>query len=280
MNETPNMVTVNGREVAIGDERNLLELVRKAGIDIPTFCYHSELSIYGACRLCMVEVEGRGVIASCSAKPEPGMVVHTDTREIRDMRKINVELLLASHKRECPTCVRSSSCTLQDLARRLGVEEIRYKQLLKEVPVDKSSPSLERDPNKCVLCGDCVRVCREVQGIGAIDFAFRGANARVAPAFNQDLNSVECVNCGQCAAVCPTGALIPRQSQDKVWNAIYDKDKIVIAQIAPAVRVALGEYFGFKPGENMAGKLVSALKIMGFDYVYDTCFAADMTMAM
>jgi NADH-quinone oxidoreductase subunit G len=278
MNETPNMVTVNGREVAIGDERNLLELVRKAGIDIPTFCYHSELSIYGACRLCMVEVEGRGVIASCSAKPEPGMVVHTDTREIRDMRKINVELLLASHKRECPTCVRSSSCTLQDLARRLGVEEIRYKQLLKEVPVDKSSPSLERDPNKCVLCGDCVRVCREVQGIGAIDFAFRGANARVAPAFNQDLNSVECVNCGQCAAVCPTGALIPRQSQDKVWNAIYDKDKIVIAQIAPAVRVALGEYFGFKPGENMAGKLVSALKIMGFDYVYDTCFAADMTI--
>ncbi|MHB9139456.1 MAG: [FeFe] hydrogenase, group A [Victivallaceae bacterium] len=278
MNDTPNTVTVNGREVAIGDERNLLELIRKTGIEIPTFCYHSELSIYGACRLCMVEVEGSGVIASCSAKPEPGMIIHTDTREIRDMRKINVELLLASHKRECPTCVRSSSCTLQDLARRLGVEEIRYKQLLKEVPVDKSSPSLERDPNKCVLCGDCVRVCREVQSIGAIDFAFRGANARVAPAFNQDLNSVECVNCGQCAAVCPTGALVPRQAQDKVWNAVYDKNKIVIVQIAPAVRVALGEYFGFQAGENMAGKLVSALKIMGFDYVYDTCFAADMTI--
>jgi NADH-quinone oxidoreductase subunit G len=217
-------------------------------------------------------------MASCSTKPTPGMVVKTDTREIREMRKINVELLLANHKRECPSCSRSSNCTLQDLSRRLGVEDIRYKQLQDEAPVDKSSISLERDPNKCVLCGDCVRVCEEVQGIGAIGFVNRGAAAKVAPAFDQNLNEVECVNCGQCAAVCPTGAIVPRQQRSEVWDAIYDKQKTVVVQIAPAVRVALGEYFGFEPGVNIAGKLVNALKMMGFDQVYDTCFSADMTI--
>ncbi len=276
--DTKNKLTLNGREITFGDERNLLELIRKNGIEIPTFCYHSELSIYGACRLCIVDIAGKGIQASCSIKPEPGMVVKTDTRELRDMRKIYVELLLANHKRECPSCTRSSSCTLQDLSRRLGVEEIRYKQLEEKRTPDKSSPSLERDPDKCVLCGDCVRVCSEVQGIGAIDFANRGAKACVAPAFDQDLNSVECVHCGQCAAVCPTGAIVPRQNRDDVWNAIYDPDTTVVAQIAPAVRVALGEYFGLESGENTAGRLVNALKMMGFDQVYDTCFAADMTI--
>ena len=273
-----NIITINGREVEFGDERNLLETIRNVGIEIPTFCYHSELSIYGACRLCIVDVEGRGIMASCSTKPTTGMVVRTDTREIREMRKINVELLLANHKRECPSCSRSSNCTLQDLSRRLGVEEIRFKQLEEEVPVDKSSISLERDPNKCVLCGDCVRVCEEVQGIGAIGFVNRGAKAKVAPAFDQDLNEVECVNCGQCAAVCPTGAIVPRQQRNEVWEEIYNPQKTVVVQIAPAVRVALGEYFGFEPGVNIAGKLVNALKMMGFDQVYDTCFSADMTI--
>ncbi len=271
-------LTVNGRTATINGERNLLELIRKIGIDIPTFCYHSELSIYGACRLCLVEVEGRGIMASCSTEPEPGMVIRTDTKEIREMRKINVELLLANHKRECPSCVRSSNCALQDLGRRLGVEDIRFKQRQDFVPLDTSSASLTRDPNKCVLCGDCVRVCREVQGIGAIDFVKRGAQACVAPAFEKNLSEVECVNCGQCAAVCPTGAIIPKQNRDQVWNAIYDKSKTVVAQIAPAVRVALGEYFGMEPGVNVAGKIVNALKLMGIDYVYDTCFTADMTI--
>lgn len=276
--ETNKTLTLNGREVEINDERNLLELIRGAGIDLPTFCYHSKLSIYGACRLCIVDVEGRGVMASCSTKPAPGMVVRTDTKEIREMRKINVELLLANHKRECPSCSRSSNCSLQDLARRLGVEDIRYKQRKEYVPVDKSSLSLERDPNKCVLCGDCVRVCSEFQGIGAIGFVDRGSSARVAPAFDKNLGEVECVNCGQCAAVCPTGAIVPRQNRDDVWEAIYNKNKTVVVQIAPAVRVALGEYFGFEPGTNVAGKLVNALKMMGFDQVYDTCFSADMTI--
>ncbi len=273
-----NTLTVNNKVVEFSGERNLLEVIRKAGIDIPTFCYHSELSIYGACRLCLVDVKGRGIMASCSTAPEKGMVIYTDTKELRQMRKINIELLLANHDRECPTCSRSANCELQDLARKLGVDKIRYKQTSKGQAVDDSSPSLVRNPNKCVLCGDCVRVCREVQTVGALDFSSRGANAQVVPAFGKCLSESECVNCGQCAAVCPTGAIVPKFDCDKVWSAIYDPDKVVVAQIAPAVRVALGERFGFKTGENVARQLVSALKLMGFDYVYDTCFAADMTI--
>ncbi|MDO5581093.1 MAG: [FeFe] hydrogenase, group A [Planctomycetia bacterium] len=271
-------LTVNGQEVEFTNERNLLEVIRKAGIDIPTFCYHSELSIYGACRLCLVEVEGRGIMAACSTMPGEGMIVHTDTKEIRSMRKISVELLLANHERECPTCVRSANCALQNIASRLGVDKIRFKSLRKHQPIDHSSPSLERDPNKCVLCGDCVRVCSEIQGIGAIDFANRGSKAKVAPAFDSEIGKVECVNCGQCAAVCPTGAIVPKQDRNRVWDALYNKEKTVVVQIAPAVRVALGEQFGARPGENVAGKLVAALKLMGFKHVYDTSFTADMTI--
>jgi len=279
MSEDKKTLFVNNREIEIAGERNLLELIRKSGIDIPTFCYHSELSIYGACRLCLVDVKGRGIMASCSTAPEPGMVIQTDTKAIRNMRKINVELLLASHKRECPSCQRSANCSLQDLARKLGVQEVRYKQTPKNLPIDNSSPSLVRDPNKCVLCGDCVRVCSEVQSVGALDFACRGSNARVVPAFDKDLAEVECVNCGQCAQVCPTGAIVAKSNIEQVWDAIYDPEKIVVAQVAPAVRVALGERFpGFAEGENIARKMVTAMKILGFDEVYDTCFAADMTI--
>ena len=271
-------LTINGHEVEIGSEKNLLEVIRRIGIEIPTFCYHSELSAYGACRLCLVEVEGRGIMASCSTAPEPGMKIHTDSKQLRAMRKINIELLLANHKRECPSCIRSYSCTLQNLARRLGVEEIRYKQITEFQPIDESSPSLTRDPNKCVLCGDCVRMCKEVQGIGAIDFTHRGSHSKVAPAFEANLGSVECINCGQCVQVCPTGALTPKQEREDVWRAIHDPNKVVVASIAPAVRVGIGEYFNLPPGENLAGKLVAALRLMGFDYVYDTTFAADMTI--
>lgn len=271
-------LTVNGREVEFTDERNLLEVIRKAGIDLPTFCYHSELSIYGACRLCLVHVEGRGVMAACSTAPAAGMVMQTETKEIREMRKISVELLLANHDRECTTCARSANCALQSIAHRLGVHEVRFKPLTAKEPVDRSSPSLVRDPNKCVLCGDCVRVCSEIQGIGAIDFANRGSKAKVAPAFDNNLDCVECVNCGQCAAVCPTGAIVPKDDTHKVWDALYDPSKTVVVQIAPAVRVALGDYFGVETGVDVAGKLVAALKLMGFKHVYDTCFTADMTI--
>ncbi|MBE6369104.1 MAG: 4Fe-4S dicluster domain-containing protein [Lentisphaerae bacterium] len=278
MDTKPNTLTVNNVEIAIEGERNLLEVIRKAGIDLPTFCYHSELSIYGACRLCLVEIVGKGVTAACSTAPRAGMVIKTETAQLRNMRKINIELLLANHKRECPSCTRSHNCNLQDIARRLGVSEVRYKQSEKMLPIDNSSDSLVRDPNKCVLCGDCVRVCSEIQSVGAIDFAFRGAKARVVPAFDQNLNEVECVNCGQCAAVCPTGAIVPKADYDDVWEELNNPDKVVVAQIAPAVRVALGEYFGCPVGTNVEGQMIAALRLMGFDYVYDTCFSADMTI--
>ncbi len=277
MNKTEFLI-IDGKEIAIEGERNLLEIIRKAGIDIPTFCYHSDLSVYGACRLCLVDVEGRGIVTSCSTLPEPGLKVKTNTEEIREIRKITIELLLANHDKSCPTCPKSAACQLQDLARRLGVEEIRFKQTAEKQPIDRTSPSLVRDPNKCVLCGDCVRACHEIQGIGAIDFAGRGAESAVVPAFGKDLDKVECVYCGLCATVCPTGAITPKSEVEEVWKALHDDSKTVVAQIAPAVRVAIGEYFGMEPGTINTGQMAAALKAMGFNQVYDTSFAADLTV--
>lgn len=271
-------VNVDGKDIMIEGEKNLLELIRKAGIEIPTFCYHSDLSVYGACRLCLVDVNGRGIVSSCSTMPEDGMVIRTKTEEIREIRKISVELLLANHDQSCPTCSKSASCQLQDLARRLGIQEVRFKSTHKPVPIDRSSPSLVRDPNKCILCGDCVRVCHEIQGIGAIDFTGRGANSAVNPAFGKDLSKVECVFCGQCASVCPTGAITPKSDIEAVWKELDNPGKKVVAQIAPAVRVALGEHFGMEPGTVTIGRIVAALKGIGFDQIYDTSFAADLTV--
>jgi NADH-quinone oxidoreductase subunit G len=271
-------ITIDGQKVALEGERNLLEVIRKAGIDLATFCYHSELSVYGACRLCIVEIPGRGIHAACSTLPEPGMTVLTNTQELREIRKIAIELLLAGHDQSCPTCAKNTSCRLQILARRLGIDKVRFQSIPKPFSVDDSTQSLVRDPRKCVLCGDCVRMCREVQGIGAIDFAHRGAAISVQPAFGKTLGQVECVLCGQCARVCPTGALTPKSDIEAVWQALEDKDKKVIAQIAPAVRVAIGEMFGLAPGTVSTGQLTAALKAIGFDKVFDTSFAADITV--
>lgn len=271
-------LTIDHLVVPIEGERNILELARKAGIDIPTFCYHSQLSIYGACRLCLVEIEGRGIVASCSVAPEAGMKIRTHTEEIRQMRRIALELILANHEQTCPTCPKSAACELQRLTRRLGVDQVRFKPTHQLKPVDTSSPSLVRNPNKCILCGDCVRACEEIQGIGAIDFAHRGAASCVVPAFGKDLAQVECVNCGLCASVCPTGALTPKYETEAVWRDLENPKKKVVAQIAPAVRVALGEEFGLEPGSIETGRIVAALKALGFDCVYDTSFAADLTV--
>lgn len=269
---------LNKREVQIKGERNVLELARREGIDIPTFCYHSELSVYGACRMCLVDIEGMGIVTSCSIAPKAGMKIRTNTARIRKIRKINLELLLAGHERECTTCGKSGSCTLQDLARKMNISSIRFSTSKEKKPLDLSSLSLMRDPNKCVLCGDCVRMCDEIQSVGAIDFAFRGAGASVYPAFGKNLSESDCVNCGQCARVCPTGAIIPRSEIEEVWEYIEDPEVVTAVQVAPAIRSSLGEHFSMEPGALTTGKMISALRRLGFDKVYDTCFAADMTV--
>lgn len=276
--ENQKYMEIDGIKVAIDNEKNVLEVIRKANIDLPTFCYHSELSVYGACRLCVTEIEGMGIQASCCIVPKEGMNVKTNTPDIRQIRKVNLELLLANHEISCPSCARSNNCKLQDLSRRLGVNDNRFKKTNKHYPIDDRSDSIVHNPNKCVLCGDCVRVCKEIQTVGAIDFINRGADTMVAAAFGKSLADVECINCGQCISVCPVGALTVKSEISKVWDAIQDKNKTVVVQMAPAVRIALGEEFGFEPGIATTGKIVSSLKQMGFDKVYDTSFAADMTI--
>jgi len=270
-------LTIDGQLVEIGDEKNLLELVRKAGIDLPTFCYHSDLSIYGACRMCMVEDDKGALLAACSTPPAPGMSIRTNTDRTRKMRRMVLELLLANHERDCTTCDRSGKCKLQSLAQEQGINRVRFGTRQEVLPVDTTSPSIIRNPNKCILCGDCVRMCREVQGIGVLDFAHRGSRTTVGPAFGKGLTEVDCINCGQCIAVCPTGALTVKPEMEKVWRALHNPKKTVMVQVAPAVRVALSEEFGGKPGEISTGKMVAGLRRLGFEKVFDTTFTADLT---
>ena len=271
-------ITINGKKVEFTDEKNVLSIIRKAGIDIPTLCYHSELSTFGACRLCTVEDDRGRLFASCSEEPRDGMVIYTHTERLRKHRKLIVELLLAAHCRDCTTCVKSGECKLQELAHSMGVLKVRYDNYNEMRPVDYSSPAIVRDPNKCILCGNCVRVCSELQGIGVLGFANRGTEATVTPAFEKKLSATDCVSCGQCRVFCPTGALTIRTNMDEVWAALGDKNTRVVAQIAPAVRVAVGDAFGMKNGENVMGKIVASLHAMGFDEVYDTTYTADLTI--
>ena len=272
------IMTIDGQAIEFTDEPNVLSVIRKAGIDIPTLCYHSELSIYGACRLCTVEDDRGKTFASCSEKPRDGMIIYTNTPRLMRYRKLILELLLAAHCRDCTTCIKSGECHLQELAHRMGVHEIRFENVRETQPIDTSSHAIIRDPNKCILCGDCVRMCDNVQNINAIDFAYRGTDAQVMPAFNKKIAETDCVGCGQCRVVCPTGAISIHTNIDEVWEALADKNTKVIAQIAPAVRVAIGDNFGYAKGENVMGKLVGVLHRLGFDEVYDTSYGADLTV--
>ncbi len=271
-------MTIDGRTVEFTDEPNVLAVIRKADIDIPTLCYHSELSVYGACRLCTVENERGKTFASCSEPPRDGMIVYTNTPRLMKYRKLILELLLAAHCRDCTTCIKSGECQLQSLAHRMGVGNIRFENTKEQHPLDFSSPSIVRDPNKCILCGDCVRMCDNVQSVNAIDFAYRGTWALVTPAFNKKIAETDCVNCGQCRVVCPTGAISIHTNTDAIWDLLADKNTKVVAQIAPAVRVAVGDRFGLPTGENVMGKLVNVLHRLGFDEVYDTSYGADLTV--
>lgn len=271
-------MTIDGRTVEFTDEPNVLAVIRKADIDIPTLCYHSELSVYGACRLCTVENERGKTFASCSEPPRDGMIVYTNTPRLMKYRKLILELLLAAHCRDCTTCIKSGECQLQSLAHRMGVGNVRFENTKEQHPLDFSSPSIVRDPNKCILCGDCVRMCDNVQSVNAIDFAYRGTQALVTPAFNKKIAETDCVNCGQCRVVCPTGAISIHTNIELVEGLLADKNTKVVAQIAPAVRVAVGDRFGLPKGENVMGKLVNVLHRLGFDEVYDTSYGADLTV--
>lgn len=269
---------INNRRVEFTNEKNVLSVIRKSGINLPTFCYHSELSTYGACRMCVVEDDRGKIFASCSEKPRDGMVIYTNTPKLQHHRKMIVELLLASHCRDCTTCAKNGVCILQKVARQVGITEVRFENNKKLLPKDTSSECIIRDPNKCILCGDCVRTCDEIQGLGILDFAFRGSKMQVTTAFNKKLSETDCVGCGQCRVVCPTRAIGIKQDVEPVWEILSDKNIRVVAQIAPAVRVAVGDKFGIKKGENALGRLVAALRKIGFDEVYDTNFGADLTV--
>jgi len=272
-------IEVNKRPIQAKSGETILSALKRAGINVPTLCFMEGLFPSGACRLCVVEVEGqRSLVPSCAFPVADGMKIQTHSPRALRARKTIVELLLANHPDDCLYCVRNRDCLLQGLAEELGVRQRRYVGEKNDYKEDTSSPSLVRDPAKCILCGKCVRVCEETQGVAAIDFIARGSKARIGTAFDRGLNVSSCINCGQCIMVCPTGALREQSSLKEVVDALNDPDRLVVVQHAPAVSVTLAEEFGLKPGADMAGVMTAALRKLGFDRVFDTSFAADLTI--
>ncbi len=272
-------IEVNNKKIEATPGEMLLTALRRAGIKVPTLCHMEDLSPTGACRLCVVEVAGqRSLVPSCAFPVNEGMKVQTHSPRVMRARKTVVELLLANHPDDCLYCVRNDNCQLREMACQLGVRERRYCGERNDYKVDISSPSIVRDPAKCILCGKCVRVCEEVQAVSAIDFIGRGRQAHVGTVFDQGLNVSRCINCGQCVMVCPTGALREQSHAKEVHAAINDPKKLVVVQHAPAVSVTLAEELGLKPGSDINGIMVAALRALGFDRVFDTSFTADLTI--
>ncbi len=272
-------LTINNTPVQAPDGSTILEAARLAGIHIPTLCYLEDVQAIGACRVCVVEVEGaRALVPSCVAPAAEGMKVKTNTRRVRDARRTVVELLMSDHAGDCKTCDRNDDCEFQALARDLGIRQVSWPGAMNPSCKDDSTPALVRDSGKCVLCRRCVTVCNAVQGVGALFPQARGFKTVVGPAFGRSLDTVTCVQCGQCSAVCPVGAISERDDTGKVWAALEDPVKFVVVQTAPAIRAALGEEFGFAPGTLVTGKMTAALRRLGFHAVFDTNFTADLTI--
>ncbi len=280
MAETVNL-KIDGIDVSVEKGATILDAAKKLNIHIPTLCYHEDLCVAGNCRVCVVEVEGRPALqASCAAPAEDGMVIQTNSHKVRQARKHIVELLLSEHRADCTKCYKNTKCELQDLANEMVMGDHLFLDLVEDrsYTVDQMSPSIIKDDSKCIRCQRCVRTCTELQHVSALGVAYKGNEMKISTFFENPMYEVVCTNCGQCVNRCPTGALIERNYVDEVWDAIYDPKKHVVVQTAPAVRVALGEELGFDVGERVTGKMVSALKRIGFDSVLDTDFTADLTI--
>ena len=272
-------IKVNGREYQVPENLSILDACTRAGIKIPTLCYLEDVSRNASCGVCVVEVKGaRSLVRSCATCVREGIEISTHSPRIRDARKTNVELLLANHPKDCLSCLRNQNCELQSMAADLGVKEERFVRTKKEEPCDTSSPSISRDPNKCILCGRCVAVCSTVQTVNAIEFSKRGIRSKVSTYMEKGLGNVVCTNCGQCALVCPTGAIVERDDTERVFELLANPEKVVIVQTAPAIRVGIGEAMGMDSGSLVTGQMVSALRRLGFNKVFDTQFAADLTI--
>ncbi|MEA2053060.1 MAG: 2Fe-2S iron-sulfur cluster-binding protein, partial [Euryarchaeota archaeon] len=272
-------LTINDEEVIVPEGTSIMDAAKEAHIDIPHLCYLEGLEPYGACRVCVVEVDGeRRLIPSCMREVSEGMVVHTHSGRVRRARRILVELLLTNHPADCFTCERNQICELLKLSHELGVEVVRSDVEKPSYELDETGQSIIRDPNKCILCGRCIRVCHDVQTVSVIGFVNRGPDTMVATVLDEGLGNVECTNCGQCIHACPVGAIKEKSCIDEVWAAIDDPEQHVVVQEAPAIRAALGEEFGLAPGTLVAGKMHAALKRLGFDAVFDTNFTADLTI--
>jgi NADH-quinone oxidoreductase subunit G/NADP-reducing hydrogenase subunit HndD len=272
-------LTVNNRKIQAEPGTSILDALQAAGEKVPTLCYIKELFPSGACRMCVVEVKGKpALIPSCAFPVEEGMEVQTRSPRVINARRTIIELLLASHPFDCLTCPKNGYCELQSLASEYGIDRVPLKGKTRHHYTDFSSPSIIREPDKCILCGRCVRICEEIQGVAAIDFTRRGFDTMVLPPFETDLSETTCVNCGQCTLACPTGALHEVRVVEKVMQTLQEGKKYLVAQAAPAIRVSLGDFFGMEPGANVTGKVAAALRRIGFRQVFDTDFAADLTI--
>jgi iron-only hydrogenase group A len=270
---------IDGAIVQIAEGSTIMEAAKRAGIEIPTLCYHEDLSPRGSCGMCVVEIEGRAdPTRACITEAKDGMVVRSNTARLRAVRRSILQLVLAAHPAECLQCIKHGKCELQQLAERLEVRSQPLESYTRGLRIDTSSPSVTRDMNKCIGCGRCVDVCNSVQSVGSIYFQGRGSHTIVAPASGQEMAGSVCVNCGQCVVYCPVGALHEKEELEQVWEAIDDSRQTVVAQIAPAVRVSLGEEFGMEPGTLSIGKIYAALRAIGVDVVFDTNFSADLTI--